>query len=206
MFYRHQLFRANDSIFRLAPANPNEENRWLSRDIDFTGIFSQDALCLLPHYIAEAEGRKFIVVDGVRFGFAQVGVTFNPEEAMEYAWVAHFIVDDKKVEFLVLDPVTLYFEKCKLCVQRGSKNDHLHKNLLFDYIAYELVRRAEKYLKDTALPIAESKSILQLWLRVKNKTPEILQDKRLLGRLNPLLADKPNHLLAQYLIAAQNSS
>jgi len=34
---------------------------------------------------------------------------------------------------------------------------------------------------------------------VKNKTPEILQDARLRKRVEPLLANKPSHPIAQYL-------
>lgn len=203
LFYRHQLFKAADLDFFVASPNPNEKDLWLSRDIDFTGVFSQDALDMLPHHVVQHEGRKFIVVDGVRFGFTQAGVTFDPAEAIENAWLASFIVDGRKVEFLVADPVTLYFEKLKLCVQRGNANDHLHKKLLFDYIAYELVRGGEKLLKNPTLSIAESKMIIQRWTKVKNKTPEILQDKRVWARLSPLLADKPNHLLSRYLADAQ---
>jgi hypothetical protein len=42
LFYRHQLFKANDPDFQIPPSTPEEEQRWLSRDIDVTGIFSED--------------------------------------------------------------------------------------------------------------------------------------------------------------------
>jgi hypothetical protein len=198
-FYRHQLFKANDPDFKLRSTASQEENRWLSRDIDFTGVFSQDALLILPHFVREHEGKRFIEVDGVRFGFAQVGVTFDPVEAMQSARVAHVIVDDRRIEFLVADPLTLYYEKDKLCVKRGNPNDHLHKELLHDYIAFELTSGAERLVSHPDLPMAESKLILQRWLAVKNKTPEIFKDGRLRKRLEPLLQTKPSHPISIYL-------
>lgn len=198
-FYRHQLKKAGDPDFKVAQLTPEKESLWLSRDLDFTGIFSQDALLLLPHLVAEHEGRKYIEVAGVRVGFAQVGLTIDPEEAIKNARVAAITVEGKIVEFLVADPLTLYFEKCKLCEQRGNPNDHLHKELLFDYLAYELAAGAEKLLTDARLSAGDAKAILQLWISVKNKTPEILQDLRLRKRLEPLLAGKTSHPIYQFL-------
>jgi len=202
LFYRHQLFKANDPDFQIPPATPEEEKRWLSRDIDVTGIFSEDAFLLLPHFVEEHEGNKHMVVDGVRFGFVQVGVTIDPEEAIENAWVANITVDGKIVEFLVADPVTLYFEKLKLCAQRGNKNDFLHRDLLFNFIAFNLTRGAERLFQDQSLSIVESKNILRNWNKVKNKTPELFQDKRLRNRIDLLCAKNPNHPIARYLAEA----
>jgi hypothetical protein len=202
LFYRHQLFKANDPDFQIPPSSPEEEKRWLSRDIDVTGIFSEDAFLMLPHFVEVHDGNKYMVVDGVRFGFVQAGVTIDPEEAIENAWVANITVDGKTVEFLVADPVTLFFEKLKLCAQRGNKNDFLHRDLLFNFIAYDLTRGAERLLQDPLLPIVESKNILQNWHKVKNKTPEILQNKRLRNRVEPLCAKSPNHPIARYLAEA----
>jgi hypothetical protein len=198
-FYRHQLKKAGDPDYKVIALSPEKENLWLSRDLDFTGIFSQDALRLLPHRVAEHQGRKHIVVAGVRLGFAQVGLTINPEEAIKNARVAAITVDSKVVEFLVADPLTLYFEKCKLCAQRGYPNDLLHKELLFDYLAYELTVGAEKLLTEARLSAGDAKGILQLWISVKNKTPEILQDTRLRKRVEPLLVNKTSHPIAQFL-------
>jgi hypothetical protein len=203
LFYRNQLYRANDPDFQLSAASPEEENRWVSRDIDFTGIFSQDALLLLPNLVVNLNGRKFIRVEGVRFGFAQVGVTFDPLEAMENAWVASFTVEAKKVEFLVIDPLTWYFEKARLCQPRGAANDYLHRQLLLDYVACELVRRAERLLHNPELPIVESRTSLTWWHKANHKTPEILQDPRVLKRLSPELRNHPNHPLGQMLARAQ---
>lgn len=199
LFYRHQLFKANDPDFQIPPSSPEEEKRWLSRDIDVTGIFSEDAFLMLPHFVEEYKGNKHMVVDGVRFGFVQAGLTIDPEDAIENAWVANTIVDGKKTEFLVADPVTLFFEKLKLCVQRGHKNDFMHRELLFNFIAYDLARGAEKLFREPDLSVAESKNIFRQWNKVKNKTPEIFRDKRLRKRVEPLIAKNPSHPIARYL-------
>lgn len=198
-FYRHQLKKAGDPDFKVIQLPAEKENLWLSRDLDFTGIFSQDALRLLPHLVVEHAGRKFIAVDGVRVGFAQVGLTIDPEEAIKNARVAAITFEGKVVEFLVADPLTLYFEKCRLCEQRGNPNDHLHKELLFDYLAYELTTGAEKLLTAAQLSAGDARGVLKLWISVKNKTPEVLQDARLRNRVEPLLASKPSHPIAQFL-------
>ena len=202
LFYRHQLFKANDPDFKIPAATPEEEKRWLSRDIDVTGIFSEDAFLMLPHFVVVHEGNKHIEVDGVRFGFVQAGVTIDPEEAIENAWVASVTVDGKKVEFLVADPVTLYFEKLKLCAQRGHKNDFMHRDLLFNFIAFDLTRGAERLLQDPSLSVVESKNILRNWNKVKNKTPEIFQDGRLRKRVGPLCAKNPSHPISRHLAEA----
>lgn len=198
-FYRHQLRKAGDPDFKVLPLDLEKENLWLSRDLDFTGLFSQDALHALPHHVVEHQGRKHVVVGGVRLGFAQVGLTIDPEEAIKNARVAAVAVEGHVVEFLVADPQTLYFEKCKLCVQRGRPNDHLHKELLFDYLAYELTAGAEKLLAEPRLSAGEAQLVLQLWINVKNKTPEILQDARLRKRVEPLLAQKTSHPIYHFL-------
>ena len=113
--------------------------------------------------------------------------------------MAAITVDGKTVEFLVADPLTLYFEKCRLCELRGNPNDHLHKELLFDYLAYELTAGAEKLLTAASLSAGEAKAFLQLWISVKNKTLEIFQDARLRKRVEPLLVNKTSHPIAQFL-------
>lgn len=197
-FYRNRLIKANDPDFKVK-SDPQDEERWLSRDIDFTGVFRQDALLILPHFVKEYEGSKHIEVDGIRFGFAQVGVALDPEEAIKSARVVDFMMDGRKVEFMVADPLTLYYEKCKLAEKRGNPNDHLHKELLFDYTAYELVHGAERLLKDDMLPVAESKVVIQRWLAVSGKAPEIIADSRIRRRLESLSKAKPNNPVARFL-------
>lgn len=199
-FYRLQLRRANDPDFKADVSSSGNDAQWLSRDIDFTGIFSQDVFGMLPHLVKEHEGRKYVEVEGVRLGFAQVGLTIDPEAAMQNARIGSITMGARQVEFLVVDPLTLYFEKCKLCERRGAPNDHLHRSLLRDYVAYELVHGAETLLKDEkSVSVGDAKKVLNWWIAVKGKAPEILRDERIHKRLGALLAGKPDHPIAKYL-------
>ena len=90
-FYRIQLKQANDPDFKVSPLSSETEKKWLTRDIDFTGVYSGEALEMLPHQVVtDANGRKHIEIKGVRIGFAQVGLTIDPEEALQNARVARF--------------------------------------------------------------------------------------------------------------------
>ena len=73
-FYRNLLAKANDPDFEPSRFTPAEENFWLSKDIDFTNYFAEDARNLLHRYVvADNSGRRSLQVAGVPIGFAQVG-------------------------------------------------------------------------------------------------------------------------------------
>ncbi len=203
-FYRNQLQQANDPDFKVPKLSPETESKWLSRDIDFTGIFSQDATELLPKQIVvDAENRKHVEVAGVRIGFAQVGLTIDPEEALRNARVASFKHRDETIQFLVADPVTLYFEKQALVQRRGNENDFLHCSLLREYLAFEVASEAEQILQASGeLSVAETKRIVSFLTSVKNKVPEIFSDQRINKRLTlRLQKENPAHTLISELLA-----
>jgi len=202
-FYRNQLQQANDPDFKAPQLSVETESKWLSRDIDFTGIFSQDAMELLPKQIVtDAQNRKHVEVAGVRIGFAQVGLTIDPEVALRNARVAGFKHGQETIQFLVADPVTLYFEKQALVQRRGNENDFLHCSLLREYLAYEVVAECEKALQaENELSVSENKRITTFLLSVKSKAPEILSDQRIRKRLAPSLRkDNPAHTLISELL------
>ena len=201
-FYRNLLQKVNDSDFKVPQLSPETESKWLSRDIDFTGIFSGDAMELLPHQVVtDDQSRKHIEIKGVRIGFAQVGLTIDPEEALRNARVASFKHGQETIQFLVADPVTLYFEKQALVERRGSENDFLHCSLLREYLAYEVVAEAENILQTSSeLSVSEIKRITSFLLSVKSKIPEIFSDERIHRRLTPRLRkDNPAHTLISEL-------
>jgi hypothetical protein len=190
-FYRNQLARANDPDFVVPVLSAENESVWLSKDIDFGGVFGEEILAQLPAFVEEREGHKHAVVNGVRIGYLQAGVTINPEEAISTARIGMVSVDERSVKFLVADPLTLYFEKKKLTQTRSHQNDWFHVALLHDFICYELVTGAENWIRNAAvIDVVESRRILDGWLKVKNKAPEILRDPRILKRLNPLINEK----------------
>ncbi|HWD20554.1 MAG TPA: hypothetical protein VHB20_14905 [Verrucomicrobiae bacterium] len=198
-FYRHQLAQAGDKDFTIAASKPDAEYQWLSRDIDFIGIAREEAFLLLSGNRILERGREHIEVAGVRIGVAQVGVTFDAEEVFHFAHAG--AIDNGRVEFLIADPLSLYFEKCKLRERRGYAGDRQHAALLFEYNAYELASGAERLLTLQALP-SEAKRILEFWKRVAGRAPELLQDERLINRLNPLLTGKEDHAIARHLASS----
>ncbi len=202
-FYRIQLRQAADPDFRAPLLDPQAEGVWLSKDIDFTGIFSGDAFGMLPHRIVtDAQGRQHIEIEGVRLGFAQVGLTIDPEEAFQQALVGSFSHENQKVEFFVADPVTLYREKQALSQKRNQKNDHLHLALLSEYLAWRVTAWAEQFLVARGdLPLSEQQRMERLLLSVRNKAPEILPDARIGRRVKPLLKenDVTSRIIAEKL-------
>jgi hypothetical protein len=69
----------------------------------FTGIFRGDAYEMMPQQVVtDSSGNSYLQVAGVRIGFAQVGVTFDPEEVLSRARLGSFKVDRGHVQFLVI--------------------------------------------------------------------------------------------------------
>jgi len=182
-FYRHLLERAADPDFPVPVASPGDEARWLSKDLDFTGIFSADAEALLPQLLTrDANGREYLAVEGVRLGFAQVGLTIDPEAARETCWVAQVTgPDGEPVEFFVADPVTLYREKFALTERRNAPADSLHLALLREFVRHEVCVQASALLAGQAL--ADAKWTLNFLLQVRDRAGEVLDDDRVRRRL-----------------------
>lgn len=188
-FYRRQLQRAGDADFALPPLAPVTEAQWLSKDIDFTGVFSGDALALLPqHVVKDAAGRPHIEVAGVRLGFAQAGVTLDPEAALVSATIGEFTLDGERVQFLVADAVSLYREKQALQERRNAPQDFLHFGLLREYLVWRVVTEAERLIAGAgAASVTEQRAGTELLAAVGAKAPEVLRDPRIARRVGPRL-------------------
>jgi hypothetical protein len=197
-FYRHKLGTANDRDFNISKSNADDEDHWLSRDIDFIGIPPEEALLLLPAHVVSENGRKHIEIEGVRVGFAQVGLTFDADEVFQNARAGRISHSGGEVEVFIADPLSLYFEKCKLRQQRGYESDRQHASLLFEYVAFELANGAKRVLSLQAPP-SEARSVIGFWERVKQRAPELLQDQRVIDRTGPLLHNKADHVIARCL-------
>ncbi len=83
--------------------------------------------------VTDSSGNSYLQIAGVRMGFAQVGVTFNPEEVLSKARLGSFNVAGGKVQFLVIDPISLYREKQALSQKRNSPNDRAHFLVLKEF-------------------------------------------------------------------------
>lgn len=188
-FYRRQLQLAADPDFPLPILAPATEAQWLSKDIDFTGVFSADALALLPQHIVKDEaGRAHIEIAGVRLGFAQVGVTLDPEAALASATIGEFTRDGELVQFLVADPVSLYREKQALLERRNAPQDFLHFGLLREYLVWRVVAEAEKLLSPVAaVTVGEQRAGTEFLAAAASKAPGVLRDPRIARRVGPRL-------------------
>ena len=186
-FYRHSLRRADDPDFRVPSLAPELEARWLSKDLDFTGIFSGDAFALLPQLaVRDEQQREFLQVEGIRLGFAQVGLTIDPEEAMQHCRVVRFTgADGQSVECFIADPVTLYREKLALVERRNAPADPLHLAVLADYVRLEVCQHAERLC--AAASLSETKAGLNLLRLVASRAPELPTDERVVRRVSESL-------------------
>lgn len=188
-FYRRQLQLAADPEFHPPALAPATEAQWLSKDIDFTGVFSADALALLPrHVVMDAAGRPHIEVAGVRVGFAQVGLTLDPEAALTSATIGEFTLDGEQVQFLVADAVSLYREKQALQERRNAPQDFLHFGLLREYLVWRVVAEAECLVANAdSGSVIEQRAGTEFLAAVASKAPEVLRDPRIARRLRPRL-------------------
>jgi hypothetical protein len=181
-FYRNRLKRANDSCFPMPLLTQEEEAIWLSKDIDFTNFFIEDARQLLAdHLRSDDHGRRFIEVAEVPIGFAQVGVTFDPEAAWLDAWIGSFESDGIEIQFRVLDPVSLYREKQALAQKRRSQADGLHLGLLGEFLRFQALHEITELERAAALE--ERTFPVKFLTDIKDRAPEILKDPRMVKAL-----------------------
>ncbi len=191
-FYRALLRKASDPDFPVPPFRPDEEQQWLSKDIDFTGIFSVDARELLPDSIVtDKNGNVHLQIEGIRLGFAQTGIVLDPESARENCRVGRFqITPEKSVEFFVIDPVTLYREKTALRERRNGWNDRLHLQLLTEFVGWDVCEHARRLLSANGL--AETQLCLKFLRLAEKGALEIFQLPKVRHRLEALLTTHAN--------------
>jgi len=181
-FYRQLLAKASDSDFKVPQFSEAQNNLWLSRDLDLTNFFAQDARDMLPNYIVRDEhGRQQLVLEGVPIGFAQVGVTFDPESAFVDSWIGSFQHAGSIVEFRVLDPITLYREKLALSQRRGAAADLSHCSLLGEFLRYETCRQTESLT--SAHTLSDQSNPIKFLTAIRDRAPETCADNRLRLRI-----------------------
>jgi hypothetical protein len=187
-FYRNLLAKANDPDFKVPTFSEEQERYWLSKDIDFTNFFAEDARRLLEHrVIADQQGRRSLQLDGIPIGFAQVGLTFDPETAWSESWIASFEWHGRQIECRVIDPVALYLEKFALVQRRGSNSDRVHCSLLAEFLRYEVCKEARalttsKTLEDRSAPV-------KLLISIRDRALEICQNDKISARLQKIIAE-----------------
>jgi hypothetical protein len=181
-FYRHLLSKANDADFKVPPLTNAQETIWLSKDIDFTNFFIQDARDLLSGYLVPDEaGRPILRIAGIPIGFAQTGLTFDPTTAWEQSWIGTFSLNDKMVQCRILDPVSLYREKLYLAERRGLESDRLHLALVADYLRYETCRQVQAMTATN--PLQEKTTAMKFLTAIQERAPEVCRDERVRRRV-----------------------
>jgi hypothetical protein len=176
-FYRQLLAKAGDPDFKVPDLSPAQNTLWLSKDIDFTNFFPEDARRLLPnHVVRDERGRQQLVLEGVPIGFAQVGVTFDPETAFVDAWIGRFQSGADSIEFRVLDPIALYREKLALSQRRGAEADFMHCSLLAEFLRYETCHQIE--LLVSADTLANKSAPIKFLTGIRDRALEICRDNR----------------------------
>lgn len=186
-FYRSLLADVNDSDFTVPNFSEIQESHWLSKDLDFTNFFAEDARQLLKqHVVSDNQQRKFVEVAGVPIGFAQVGLTFDPDSAWTESWIANFDVDGTPVECRVLDPISLYREKLSLSQRRRSESDQMHCALVAEFLRYHICKLAETL--GSANNVAERTLPVKFLLSIRDRASEVCRDPRVTKRLNHILS------------------
>jgi len=164
-FYRSMLEDANDPDFHLPALSQEEEAVWLSKDVDYTNL-SPERLASLPPELP--------------VGAFQFGVRLGPEDFLETARVVELVYSDGSAfPILIADPLTLYREKDAAAHKLGRPQDRLHLRALSEYLLLELSRTAEMAPHDLA-PLA------QIAQRIRTYAPELLQDARLIVRIQKI--------------------
>jgi hypothetical protein len=187
---RNLLKKSGDPDFKVPSFSETQEAHWLSKDLDFTNFFAEDARQLLKkHIVSDKQQRKFIEIAGVPIGFAQVGLTFDPDSAWSESWIASFEVDGTTVQCRILDPISLYREKLSLAQRRGSESDQMHCALIAEFLRYRVCKLTETLLTSRAL--AERGIPIKFLVEVRDRALEVCHDERVSNRLNRVLADTP---------------
>ena len=187
-FYRNLLTRANDSVFPVPQFTAAEENFWLSKDIDFTNFFSEDARQLLnENVVVDGDGRRSLQISGVPIGFAQVGLTFDPESAWAESWIANFNSAGVDIQIRVLHPVSLYREKLALVERRGSASDRSHLSVLIEFLRYTVSERAK--ILSASRSLEERSYALKFLIAVRDRALEVCNDSRVRAELGNRLGD-----------------
>ncbi len=173
LLYHRLLSLKNHPAF--PPPIPDNIERLVSKDLDFTHVWSEDFFDAYPDFIVRpSTGRPYLEVAGIRIGFAQVGVTFDPEEAFEKSRI---FKTHAGTNFATLDPVRLYREKQAMSEKQRSKpNDHFHREIAAIYAKFEL---AEAIKKHSSEPTASNQvRVERLTRELKDLAPELLESPK----------------------------
>ncbi len=137
-FYRESLRRANDPDFPAPACTAEEEQNWLSKDVDFMGLTEAEAVGLLQSpFKPETHTISF---EGLEVDFLEEGLRLTMRDAINS--VREVRTGD--FVFHVLAPEMLFMEKCALVANKQRPQDRLHRAALAQFLKYEFCTDLEK--------------------------------------------------------------
>ena len=137
-FYRETLKLARDRDFSAPACTPEEEQIWLSKDVDFMGLTVVEAEDLFQSpFKADTHTISF---EGLEVDFLEEGLRLTMRDALTN--VREIKTED--FAFHALAPEILFAEKCALLANKERPQDRLHHALLVQFLKYELCTDLEK--------------------------------------------------------------
>ncbi len=136
-FYRESLRQWQDPGFPVPVCAPEEEQMWLSKDVDFMGLSVAEASELLQ--TSWDETTHTFHYAGLEVDFLEGGLVLFPDEALRSARLAQL----PELRFNVVEAALLYAEKGALLARKARPQDRLHHELLAEFLKCEFCRQAE---------------------------------------------------------------
>jgi hypothetical protein len=131
-FYREALRQARDPDFPVPPATPEEEEVWLSKDVDFMGLTVEEAEGLFQSpFKPETHTISF---EGLEVDFLEEGLRLTVRDALSSAREVRL----GDLTFAVIAPETLFAEKQALVAFKQRPQDRLHHAVLVQFLKHEL--------------------------------------------------------------------
>jgi hypothetical protein len=130
-FYRESLKQARDSDFFLPRYTAEEEQNWLSKDLDLMGLTEAEAEDLFQTPFNQE--THTILFEGEQVDFLEEGLRLTMRDTTNH--VREVQIED--FVFLVMAPETLFAEKCALLAYKERPQDPLHHGVLAQFLRYE---------------------------------------------------------------------
>jgi hypothetical protein len=136
-FYRAYLERANDPDFRVPKYSEAQEQIWLSKDIDFMGMTSEQAAAFFNRpFKPETHTINF---DGMEIDFLEEGLRLTPDGVSASARE----IRTPEFTFYAIEATLLYDEKVTLLKVKERPQDRLHCELLAEFLKFEFCFEVE---------------------------------------------------------------
>ena len=130
-FYREALRQARDLDFPVPTATAEEEQVWLSKDVDFMGLTVEEAEGLFQAPFKPE--THTITFEGLEVDFLEEGLRLTLSGALSNAREVHA----SDLAFAVLAPETLFAEKHALVAFKQRPQDRLHHAVLVQFLKHE---------------------------------------------------------------------